>query len=130
MLLQRDQRGQAQDIVLDARPGGLLSERWADGGAVWGTVTAVDPGRHLEIEGPMGMAGPVAGVVRIVLEPEGEATVVRLSHEAVGKVDDATRRDYGRGWEDLLSVRLKALVETGTRYGVGHEPPATAPSFS
>lgn len=125
------ERGEAEDIVLDARPGGLLLERWADGGgAVWGTVTAVRQDQRLEIEGPIGMAGPVTGVVRITLDPQGEGTVVRLSHEAVGKVDYETQRRYSLGWDDLLGVRLKALVEDGTRYGVGQEPPATAPRFS
>ncbi len=32
--------------------------------------------------------------------------------------------------DDLIGVRVKALVEMGTRYGLGHKPPATAPSFS
>lgn len=125
------QRGSGEDIVLDARPGGLLLERWADGGgAVWGTVTAVRQDQHLEIEGSIGMVGPVAGVVRINLDAQGEETVVRLSHEAVGKIDDETQRSYSKGWDDLLGVRLKAFVEDGTRYGVGHEPPVTAPTFS
>lgn len=111
------QRGEAIDIVLDADLGGLLEERWSDGGgAVWGTVTAIRRDAHLEIEGPMGMAGPVAGVVRIDLEDRGDATAVQLSHEAVGRVDDDTRRSYAAGWDDLLSVRLKAFVEDGTRY--------------
>lgn len=124
------QRGDAQDLVLDARPGGLLLERWADGdGAVWGTVTAVRQDQHLEIEGSFGMAGPVAGVVRITLAPHGEDTVVRLSHEAVGNVDAETQRSYSLGWDDLLGVRLKTFVEDGTRYGVGHQPPATAPTL-
>lgn len=124
-------RGAAQDIELDAQPGGLLLERWADGGgAVWGTVTGLEPERLLEITGPVGMPGPVAGVVRISLEPRDGTTVVRLSHEAAGRVDEDTQRGYGLGWEDLLGVRLKAFVEEGTRYGVGHEPPATAPALT
>lgn len=125
------QRGEAIDIVLDARLGGRLEERWADGdGAVWGTVTALRREAHLELEGPIGMAGPVASVVRIDLEPHEDTTVVRLSHEAVGRVDDDTRRSYAAGWEDLLGVRLKALVEDGTRYGVGHPAPASASDAS
>lgn len=125
------QRGEADDLLLDARPGGLLLERWADGGgAVWGTVTAVRSDAYLEIEGPIGMPGPVAGVVRITLEAHDQSTLVRLSHEAVGKVDEQTQRNYRLGWDDLLGVRLKALVEDGTRYGVGHPPPATVPTLS
>jgi hypothetical protein len=55
------QRGEAVDIVLDARLGGHLEERWGDDeGAVWGTVTAIRRDEHLEIEGPIGMTGPVA----------------------------------------------------------------------
>jgi hypothetical protein len=125
------QRGEAVDIVLDARLGGRLEERWGDGeGAVWGTVTAIRRDEHLEIEGPIGMAGPVAGVVRIDLETRGDATVVRLSHEAVGRVDEALRDSYRSGWDDLLGVRLKAFAEDGTRYGVGHAPPASAPGLA
>lgn len=98
------QRGGAAGIVVDARLGGHLEERWDHGGcAIWGTVTALRHDEHLEIEGPFGMAGPVAGVVRIDLEPRGDATLVRRSHEAVGRVDDATQRSQRTGWEDLLA---------------------------
>ena len=79
-------------------------------GAVWGTVTALRRQEHLEIEGPIGMSGPVAGVVRVDLEQRGDATLVRLSHEAVGRVDDDTRRSYRAGWDPRLRDRPALIV--------------------
>ncbi len=123
--------GPAINLVLEPWPGGAFREEWAEGqGAVWGVVSTVERSRRLEIQGAMGMTGAVVGVSRFGLDPiEGGSTRVRLSHEAFGHIDAETERNYGLGWHDLLRVRLKAFVEEGVRYGLGHPPPAGAPTF-
>ena len=89
--------------------------------------------------GPIGLAvasrhpdriRAVVGVTRFGLDPnEDGSTRLRLSHEAFGHLDPETERNYGLGWQDLLGVRLKAYLEEGVRYGLGHPPPSSAPSF-
>ncbi len=125
-------QGKATSLVLEPRPGGVFREDWGDGqGAVWGTVSALERGRRLEVHGAMGMTGAVVGVTRFDLRPtEGGSTRLRLSHEAFGHVDPETERNYGIGWHDLLEVRLKSYVEEGLRYGLGHPPPSGAPTFA
>lgn len=124
-------QGAATTLVLEPWPGGMFREDWAEGqGAVWGVVSTVERGRRLEIQGSMGMTGAVVGVSRFRLDPiEGGSTRLRLSHEAFGHIDAETERNYGLGWRDLLGVRLKAYVEDGVRYGLGHPPPPGAPTF-
>ncbi len=124
-------QGEATSLVLEPWPGGMFREDWGDGqGAVWGVVGLVERGRRLELHGAMGMTGAVAGVTRFGLDPIGDgSTRLRLSHEAFGHLDPDTQRNYGLGWQDLLGVRLKAYLDEGIRYGLGHPPPSSAPSF-
>ena len=104
--------------------GGRCYEDWGDEqGALWATVTAVKKNELLEMTGPVGMSGAVQGVVRFELEPKGNTTVLKLSHRAIGEVNERQQEDYDAGWRDLLETRLKAFVEQGVRYGLGHEPP-------
>ncbi|MDQ2717271.1 MAG: hypothetical protein M3Z08_20405 [Chloroflexota bacterium] len=49
-------------------------------------------------------------------------TLVKLSHRAIGEVGERQQRGYAAGWQDLLGMRLKAYVEQGIKYGIGHEP--------
>lgn len=119
-----------QGLVLEPKLGGSFYEVWGNGdGVLWATVTSLKRGERLEMTGPMGMSGAVEGRISFTLEPQGKATVVKLSHRAVGEVTDWTRNAYGQGWQDLIGVRLKAYVETGKRYGLGCEPPPGAPKF-
>jgi uncharacterized protein YndB with AHSA1/START domain len=74
------------------------------------------------MSGRIGMGGAVAGLVTFELEPHGEATVLRLSHRAVGELTEQQQGNYGRGWHDLLGRRLKAFVEHGERLGIRAAP--------
>jgi hypothetical protein len=48
---------------------------------------------------------------------------MKFSHRAFGALDEQAQANYAAGWSDLLDVRLRAFVERGERYGLGHEPP-------
>jgi DNA-binding transcriptional ArsR family regulator len=116
---------EVRDLRLDARPGGLLLEDWGGGdGAVWGTVVEVRRGALLELVGTFGMAGAVHGVLDFALEGKGKATILKLSHRAIGDFADAAGLEaaFGEGWRDLIGLRLKAWVERGEKLGLGHEP--------
>ena len=116
-------------IALEPWPGGRLYEEFGGGagdagvtgGALYATVTYLERGRRLALTGALGMPGPVLGVVTFDLEPRagGGATLVRLSHHAIGAVDADTQDRYGAGWGALLRDRLKRFVEEGVRYQPG-----------
>lgn len=109
----------AQDIVLEPKLGGFFYEVWGeDQGVLWATVTGIKWGERLELTGPIGMRGAVQAIVSYELEPKENATILRLSHRAVGEVTKETEENYGQGWEDLIGTRLKAFVETGKRHGI------------
>lgn len=124
-------QGKASALVLEPWPGGVFREDWGEGqGALWGVASTVERRRRLEIQGAMGMTGAVVGVTRFGLDAiEDGWTRLRLSHKAFGHIDAETERNYGLGWQDLLGVRLKAYIEEGVRYGLGHPPPSGAPTF-
>jgi DNA-binding transcriptional ArsR family regulator/uncharacterized protein YndB with AHSA1/START domain len=114
----------AKALVLEPKIGGRFYEDWGDGqGAQWAMVTSIKRNERLELTGPIGMGGVVQGVVCFELEAKGNATVVKLSHRAIGEVTEQSQAGYASGWQDLIGTRLKAFVERGVRYGLGHEPP-------
>jgi uncharacterized protein YndB with AHSA1/START domain len=119
--------GKPDALVLEARPGGRFYESWGgEEGALWATVSRVKRPEVLEMVGAMGMGGAVLGHLVFKLEPRGKGTVLRFSHRATGQIPEGRQEEYGGGWRDLLGVRLKAFVEEGTRYGLGHAPPPVA----
>ncbi len=111
-------------IVIEPELGGRFLERWGDGdGAVWCVVTTFRRDRCLILQGTMAMPGAVFGSIRFDLEDgDGDGTLLKLSHHAIGEVTDDLRQGYDAGWSDLLGRRLKTWVETGERLGLGHEP--------
>ena len=114
----------AKALIVEPRVGGRFYEDWGDGnGALWATITAIKQDEWIELTGPIAMSGVVQGVVCFELEAQGNATVLKLSHRAIGEVNEGTQKVYDSGWHDLLEVRLKAYVEQGIQYGIGHEPP-------
>jgi DNA-binding transcriptional ArsR family regulator/uncharacterized protein YndB with AHSA1/START domain len=110
-----------QSIILEPKVGGRMYEESGAGeGALWAMVTAIKKNEHLELTGPIGMSGALHSIATINLEPknEGEATLVKFSHQAIGQLGEETQANYNAGWQDLLGVRLKAFVETGQRHGL------------
>jgi hypothetical protein len=90
---------------MEPRVGGRFWEDWGDGdGALYATVTGIRRPEELTCSGPMGMRVPVAGVFRMELEERPGATLVRLSHHAVGPIDDDTRAAYERGWGEVADA--------------------------
>lgn len=103
-------------ILLEPRVGGRFHEVWGDEeGALYATVTRLRRPSELRLAGPFGMSRPVQGVIAFALEPleGGRATRLRLSHRAIGDLDDDTERTYDAGWRELLGTRLRRYVEDG-----------------
>lgn len=109
----------AKTIILEPKLGGRFYEDWGSGqGALWATVTQLKQNEILELTGPIGMSGAVQGIACIALEAKGKATLVKLSHRAVGEVNEQKQKGYSAGWQDLLGKRLKEFVEKGIRSGI------------
>lgn len=101
-------------VFLEARPGGEFGERWEGGGALYATVTYLDPARKLRLQGPMGMAGATACAMEYELEAlPGPApkTRLRLVHDILGWIEPELPADYRAGWALLLGTSLRAHVE-------------------
>ena len=114
----------AKALIIEPLLGGRCYEDWGDSnGGVWATITGIKQNEWIELTGPIAMSGVVQGVVSFELEAQGEGTLLKLSHRAMGEVGERQQQGYSSGWHDLLAVRLKAYVEQGIQYGIGHEPP-------
>jgi DNA-binding transcriptional ArsR family regulator/uncharacterized protein YndB with AHSA1/START domain len=116
-----------QALIIEPQVGGRLYEQGEKGAALWGIVQSIEEDDHIVFEGRMGMLGAIFGVLTIVVEPaEADGTLVKLTHRAIGDVSEDSQSGYAMGWDDLIGTRLKAFVEEGTRYGLGHTPPPQA----
>ncbi|MFF5258685.1 metalloregulator ArsR/SmtB family transcription factor [Actinomadura viridis] len=96
----------AFEPFVGGRLGPVAGEGFGPGGEgeLWGTVTALRPGRLLVVDGAMGLPGPVAGQWRLSLEDAGGGTTaVTVEHRVAGAVDEETRDCYGGGWEETLA---------------------------
>ncbi|MCP3802497.1 helix-turn-helix domain-containing protein [Allokutzneria sp. A3M-2-11 16] len=106
---------EGQRLVFEPVVGGRLGPangEFDDGaeGELWGVVTALRPRRELVVDGAMGLAGPVLGQWRMILEPIGDETTVTLRHRVLGEVGDEDRDCYATGWVENLA-RLAAAAE-------------------
>ena len=110
-------RPEATGLTLEPRLGGLFVERWTQGGAVLAAVTQWVTDRHLELTGPFHL-GLGVGVASFGLATDGVATLLQFSFRAFGPIDPDRARMFSEGWRELVTGRLKVLVERGTRLGV------------
>jgi DNA-binding transcriptional ArsR family regulator len=110
-------RPEATGLTLEPRLGGLFVERWSHGGAVLAAVTQWATDRHLELTGPFHL-GLGVGVASFGLATDGAATLLQFSFRAFGPIDPDRARMFSKGWRELVTRRLKALVEQGIRLGV------------
>ena len=118
-------RPEATGLTLEPRLGGLFVEKWSEGGAVLAAVTQWATDRHLELTGPFHL-GLGVGVASFALAPEAVGTLLQFSFRAFGPIDPERARIFSEGWRELVTRRLKALVEQGTRLGVSPGAQAVA----
>jgi hypothetical protein len=65
------------------------------------------------------------GVATFELEPTDQGTLLRFTFRAVGAIEPEVAEGFSKGWAELISTRLKALVETGARLGIAADRPPT-----
>ena len=117
-------RPQATEVTLEPRLGGLMVEHWAQGGATMAAVTGWQEDRHLQLTGPFHLGVAVA-VATFDLAPVDSGTLLQFTFRAVGAVDPELAEAMSKGLRELVSERLKALVESGTRLGIAADRPPT-----
>lgn len=103
-------------ITLEPHVGGRFYEVHGGNTILWAIVTCIEPNKKVVLDGPLGIAKPVAGVTAFELEEKNGKTTVRVSHRAVGEITEEQIAGYGRGWGRLIQHDLPAWVERGERY--------------
>jgi DNA-binding transcriptional ArsR family regulator/uncharacterized protein YndB with AHSA1/START domain len=100
-------------VVLEPVIGGRFYEQFDESGAgaLYATVTYVEPGKVLRTSGPMGMPGARQYVKTYRLEAAGAATTVRTTASILGDVDAEMVAGYRDGGRSLLES-LKRYVES------------------
>ena len=110
---ERWMRWQGVDALIDARPGGVFRVNVRGDGYASGEFLEVVPDRRVVFtwgwETPGSPVPPGSTVVEIDLLPEGDATVVRLTHRALP--DDAYET-HRHGWNNYVG-RLSTVAEGG-----------------
>ena len=113
------QANSAVDVVLDAKPGGMMLERAkGDDGAIWAFVQEIHRDRFLALEGRMHMAPAVYARTTFKLAEHGGRTQLSFAQHAVGHFNSRHGEIFAEGWRDLLGKRLKDFVEHGLSSGV------------
>jgi uncharacterized protein YndB with AHSA1/START domain len=104
--------GKPFPFKLEAWPGGRL---WRDlgnnTGHLWGHVQVIKPPTLLEIWGPMMMSFPAINHLQYRLTADGATTRLKLTHRAMGVLDDQHRDGMSKGFEFWVQ-RMKHLAET------------------
>jgi DNA-binding transcriptional ArsR family regulator/uncharacterized protein YndB with AHSA1/START domain len=118
----------ATSLALDPRLGGLFTERWNNGGQVIASVTGWAQDEHLQLTGSFHMNVGV-GVASFDLAESATGTLLQFSFRAIGVADAEVAQAMSRAWAELIGIRLKGLVETGTRLGIDPDEPPTIRSI-
>ncbi|KGX89838.1 hypothetical protein N781_08965 [Pontibacillus halophilus JSM 076056 = DSM 19796] len=106
--------GEGSTMTLSAKAGGQFIEHGANGAdALWGTVTFASENNEIRLNGLLGMQGAVNSAYSYKLEANGNHTLLKLSHHAVGLLDPEWEEQHAAGWKELLGDFLKNYVETG-----------------
>ena len=103
-------------FVVEPRAGGRIYETSRSGAEVlWGTVVAVDLGKSLDAvrHFPAAFGLPLTSIWHLGLEPQGEATLLRLSDSLIGRVSEETIAEFREGWRPIFADGLKPYVEDG-----------------
>ena len=103
--------GKPFPLKLEAWPGG----RWFrdlgnNTGHLWGHVQVIKPPTLLEIIGPMPMSYPAVNHIQYRLTAQGDGTLLKFTHQAMGLVDPQHRQGMPEGWGFKLN-RIRELAE-------------------
>jgi uncharacterized protein YndB with AHSA1/START domain len=103
--------GQNMNLQFEPWPGG----RWYRDlgnktGHLWGHVQVIKPPTLLEITGPFMMSYPAINHLQYRLTPDGDGTMLKFSHRALGQIDPDHRVGVNKGWDHVLQgIKAKSL---------------------
>ena len=99
-------------IRLEPVIGGRFYEQFDEvgAGALYATVTYVEPMRMLRISGPMGMRTAAMYVKTYRLEPIDAGTRIRTKASTMGDVAEDTREGYRAGGLEILEALRRHLT--------------------
>ena len=104
--------GKPFPMVIEQWPGG----RWyrdlgTDAGHLWGHVQVIKPPTLLEMCGPLFMSFPSVNHVQYRLTANGDGTLLKFVHRAMGPIPDEIRANVGKGW----GYKLNRIAEIAGR---------------
>lgn len=99
-------------MIIEPWPGGRWYRDLGDNaGHLWGHVQVIKPPTLLEITGPLFMSYAATSHVQYRLEADGEATVLTLTHRAMGQLTSEHREGVAHGWSSQLErIRQRAMA--------------------
>jgi len=96
------------NMVFEPWPGGRWYRDLGDNnGHLWGHVQVIKPPTLLEICGPLFMSYPAISHVQYRLVAEGEQTVLKVTHRAMGLITGEHREGVHTGWNTGLDKIVK-----------------------
>jgi hypothetical protein len=103
--------GKPMPMVVEPWPGG----RWYrdlgnNAGHLWGHVQVIKPPTLLELYGPMFMSFASVSHVQYRLTADGDCTVLKFTHRAMGPIPDEMRTNVSGGWNYKLG-RIAEIAE-------------------
>jgi hypothetical protein len=100
-------------MVLEAWPGGRWYRDLGDNaGHWWGHVQVIKPPKLIELCGPMFMSYPAVSHLQYRLTDDGDRTLLKLTHRAIGQIPAEHREGVQTGWE----YRLNRVRELAMRF--------------
>jgi DNA-binding transcriptional ArsR family regulator/uncharacterized protein YndB with AHSA1/START domain len=105
-------KGVPSKFTFDPVPGGQFIEKWRENeGAVWGNVYYVNAPEEIRLHGHLGMQGAVNSSYTYRLMEKDGGTLLQLSHNASGIIQENWEQDHSEGWKYLLGTLLKNYLE-------------------
>lgn len=104
-------------IVVDGRVGGLIEERFAaGGGAVFGTIMMMDPGKKFSASAPSAMNRNFYSFNEESFESVAEGCLYKKSLTLFGDVSEQTEAMFRDGSRALIEQGLVDYLEKGIGY--------------
>jgi uncharacterized protein YndB with AHSA1/START domain len=105
----------------DGKPFPMVIEQWPGGrwyrdlgnnaGHLWGHVQVIKPPTLLELCGPLFMSFPSVSHVQYRLTANGDGTILKFVHRAMGPIPDEIRTNVSGGW----NFKLNRIAEIAGR---------------
>lgn len=106
--------GEGSTMSLNAHTGGMLVEQNQNGDSLeWYRVQMCQPEKALYLNGYLApdWGGPTLSMLKLALEPEEGACVLKVSDALMGNVTEASAKSAQSGWEMMFRDGLGHFAE-------------------